>query len=266
MAAHLMQTSFGWNTQEVPLATELCDSPIDGSQADLCQQWRSANAAEYSGESARWSVLLSLAGLAGLLYTVYLTNKATKAATAATEAAVRSANSSERAYVSQHRPWLKFSSQTRVRLIFLEEGGLPEVLADMECENVGQAPAYILDTNATAEISAFRRFNAGTIVKNYAAECVSATADAHDRRVVFPGDKVRLVAPVIDFSVKAVEGQRYVYLMACITYSMGGVAQRFHLAEGLGFDFADTERSADADASSNLLVGSWHSYDGISAG
>lgn len=67
----------------------VCDRPIDGSQADLCQQWRSAQAASEAAGYAFFSLFLSAGALIGLFWTVILSNKATAAATEATRAAIK---------------------------------------------------------------------------------------------------------------------------------------------------------------------------------
>jgi hypothetical protein len=117
----------------------ICNSPIDSSQADLCQQWRGANAAQEAASDADWSVVLSVIGVLGLLFTIYLSNKATTAATDATKAAVRSAVAAEKAYAAENRPWMD------VTISDVEEVNLtgpdPLITFTVTAKNIGERPA-----------------------------------------------------------------------------------------------------------------------------
>jgi hypothetical protein len=84
----------------------VCDSPIDESQADLCQQWRSAQAAEQISGYTLVSLIFGLFGLVGLGFTVHLSNKATKAATDATGAAIHANTIAREIAQADRRAWL----------------------------------------------------------------------------------------------------------------------------------------------------------------
>lgn len=82
----------------------VCAYPIDRDQADLCQQWKSAEAAQAVANYTLVSLIVGLCGLLGLWYSIKLSNRATNAATQATRAAVRSAEAAEKAYMFDNRP------------------------------------------------------------------------------------------------------------------------------------------------------------------
>lgn len=80
----------------------ICDKPKNHDQADLCQQWRSALAAEQQLEWSRkqfWIGTISIAGLIGsLIFTGWAAVAAGRAAQAATDT-VRATRDSERARI-----------------------------------------------------------------------------------------------------------------------------------------------------------------------
>jgi hypothetical protein len=85
----------------------ICDQPIDETQADLCQQWRSAQKAEEIAGYTLVSIFVGFAGLAGLAFTVQYAREAATAAhrsaakaTVANKIARESAERQLRAYVT----------------------------------------------------------------------------------------------------------------------------------------------------------------------
>lgn len=65
----------------------ICQNPENNTQADLCQQWRTAEAANEQAEYARWQLYASLAGVAGLIVSLFFTGWAARAASRAAVAA-----------------------------------------------------------------------------------------------------------------------------------------------------------------------------------
>ena len=73
----------------------LCNQPIDNDQADLCQQWRSAERAGEVSWLTKLQLILSVAGVVGLVITVHYSRKATLAAVAATELSQKGLSAAE---------------------------------------------------------------------------------------------------------------------------------------------------------------------------
>lgn len=86
--------------------SEFCGKPASHDEADLCQQWRSANAAAEMSWYAFASLFIGALSIVGLFITLWLTRKATLKASEATSAAIRSAEAAERAYLIENRPWM----------------------------------------------------------------------------------------------------------------------------------------------------------------
>ena len=108
-----------WFWRESPGSPEtyraICQNPQDRDYADLCQQWRSAKAAE---ESARWAFpqfVANILTVIGLIATVIYTAKATRA----TERAVQYIPHLERASV--------YMKQTNFIFVKAKDGKLHEL-------------------------------------------------------------------------------------------------------------------------------------------
>lgn len=65
----------------------ICNQPIDHDQADLCQQWRSAERATEIAFYTKLQLAFSLLGIFGLIVTIIYSRKATIAATNGVRAA-----------------------------------------------------------------------------------------------------------------------------------------------------------------------------------
>lgn len=84
----------------------ICAHPRDREYADLCQQWRAANAAN---RAANWSIVQAVVGffgILGLLITIHLTSIATGAANRAVRIANRTLKHAEIATKQQLRAYL----------------------------------------------------------------------------------------------------------------------------------------------------------------
>lgn len=129
--------------QERPGTSEsykaICGGPIDESQADLCQQWRSANAAEQMAGYALVSLLFGFAGLIGVGITVHLSNKATNAATEATKAAIEANEISRRIGEAQTRAYMS-AAEGRAEIVRFNYGkgikSIPSYLDELRSNGV----------------------------------------------------------------------------------------------------------------------------------
>lgn len=67
----------------------ICQSPRNKEHADLCQQWRTAEAAEKQAEIAVWQLVASAAGVIGLIATIFYTHRTYRLSANATEQELR---------------------------------------------------------------------------------------------------------------------------------------------------------------------------------
>lgn len=100
----------------------ICQAPKDRVEADLCQQWRSAEQATKMAESADFQVGLSVVGLIGLFATVAF--------------AGHSISTTRRIGQAQVRAYLAIENVT-----VMVQRGDPRVLVNFEVRNYGQSPA-----------------------------------------------------------------------------------------------------------------------------
>ncbi len=129
----------------------ICEHPKDRDYADLCQQWRTAEATK---EQAKWAfpqfsanVLTVLGLIATIIITVTGTKAATRAARAAEDAVAIAQNTAKqelRAYISvEARPWdIVEDEQNRM------------FLASVVYMNVGQTPARNIHYRHRVDIEA----------------------------------------------------------------------------------------------------------------
>jgi hypothetical protein len=107
----------------------ICDQPKDKDHAELCQQWRSA-------EAAHTQVLLSAFALAGILASLFFTGWAAKAAARAAIAAEKAVEVNDRTAERQLRAYIDIKSggfalgpphkdRLRVRVVFSNFGQTP---------------------------------------------------------------------------------------------------------------------------------------------
>lgn len=135
----------------------ICQVPSDREYADLCQQWRSAEAATLAARYAQQQLVFSVVGALGLLATVALTARATLTAIEANATSRKLGEAQVRAYVAwdhllhatgrsiedntltgfQLTPAIRNSGQSPANLtrlfsslIELDEGVVPEVAFD----------------------------------------------------------------------------------------------------------------------------------------
>ncbi len=114
----------------------ICDSPVDEGHADLCQQWRSANAAAEGANYTKLQFFLGLGGLAGVVATVIYAVRAfrqtvvqAKAATDANRLASETAEMQLRAYI-------------RAECAGILEFSPHRVAGAVRFTNVGNTPAH----------------------------------------------------------------------------------------------------------------------------
>lgn len=115
----------------------ICQSPKDQGQADLCQEWRSANYAEQGVNYTLVSLLFGLAGLVGVGITVFYSIRATRAATSATEAAVEANKIARDISTRELRAYVAPTSPTIRNLVV---GQQPQII--YRPRNSGQTPAF----------------------------------------------------------------------------------------------------------------------------
>lgn len=112
---------------------DVCQQPESHDDADLCQQWRSANAARDAARFAAWQLALSTLGIMGLGATLYFS-------LSANEAATRSAVAAEKAYVAERRPWLQLRL-LNVLEVRVDRDKSASVIASFEVSCLSQNPA-----------------------------------------------------------------------------------------------------------------------------
>jgi hypothetical protein len=110
----------------------ICDQPKDVDHADLCQQWRMAEAAERQ-------LWLTALGLAFISLTLFFTARAAIAASRAADAARQGNKISRNLFVAEQRPWVSIEINLSGALTFNSE----EVLLPLKLkiENIGRSPA-----------------------------------------------------------------------------------------------------------------------------
>lgn len=128
-----------------------CYRAKDHNAADLCAQWRAAEAAEKSADWSRWGVLASVVGISLLLWQIILTRKAveatgkaTKAMQDANEIATDTAKRQLRAYVASANASVNFGE------LLKPVSGVVQFLI----QNTGQTPAYEVRVISHAELIA----------------------------------------------------------------------------------------------------------------
>ena len=109
-----------------------CASCSEHEKADLYEQRRMAEAAERQ-------VLVGVGGLVALIVTLILNWQATKAATGAALAAKDQADAARRAYVAEHRAWLKLYPVEAGPVIFKDDK--VRVRFVVRVENISREPA-----------------------------------------------------------------------------------------------------------------------------
>jgi hypothetical protein len=140
--------------QEQPYSTDYrtrCDRPQDREEADLCQQWRSAQAAEKTAALAGrqfWvSIIESSALLVSIFFTAWAAVAASRAAGAADRAVDAAAKANElnwKAHIADQRPWV---GHTRLvtRKVFGPSGeDVTAIELMLEWVNAGNSPAIKL--------------------------------------------------------------------------------------------------------------------------
>jgi hypothetical protein len=116
----------------------ICHDPGSKEYADLCQQWRSANAAAQSMQIAQWQLWASWFGVAGLLATISLTFAATRAAQKSTKIA-------EDSLLNADRPqFIVMELQIGSLGAELFELGVPFLY---RFQNYGKGPGWITGVN-----------------------------------------------------------------------------------------------------------------------
>jgi hypothetical protein len=118
----------------------ICDSPKDNEHADLCQQWRVAQAAD----SQFWLNLLGLVLLAGtLVFTAIAARAARDAAKEASRTATTAAQGntqSRNLFVAEQRPWIEIDTVGFAGELRFDEKGVG-LSFQLRVESTGRSPA-----------------------------------------------------------------------------------------------------------------------------
>jgi hypothetical protein len=114
----------------------ICADPPNHSQADLCQQWRSAEKAEEIAGYTFLSLFIGIGGLLGLAATVHY---ARKAALGSNEALVAALDSNTIARESAERQMRAYVQASRPTLLNFVPGNEPVIV--FQPTNTGQTPA-----------------------------------------------------------------------------------------------------------------------------
>jgi hypothetical protein len=116
----------------------ICDKPKHQSDADLCQQWRSAEASNKQANLAFWQLIASAFGVAGLIATIIYTHRTFRLTAVTAEQQLR-------AYVT--------ISVGEIRV--MDIGDDPHFSAVITLKNSGNTPAYKFRAWVRAEIARF---------------------------------------------------------------------------------------------------------------
>ena len=130
---------------EFPYAADyerLCDEPRNNEEADLCQQWRSARAAERMVDLSRTQIRWTQAEFGALLLTVGLSAWATIAASRA----VGAANHANEITIGNQRPWLSMGIPQLTSLRVIPDNSKPGsyglwIEGQVPFTNAGKTPA-----------------------------------------------------------------------------------------------------------------------------
>lgn len=183
-----------------------CDNPIDNDAADLCQQWRMAEAAEQMIKVSWGQLVLTFFSLFGLALTIWYTrHQATIAGQANTNAL--------KAMKSDLRPWIKFS-EVKIDRVELDEHGLSIVL-DCGFQNVGRSPASRVLIGGKIHFS-----KAMVVPWGFLKECVNnipKTPSPYENTIFPQGTDKDNVSFL--FHRPDEQGPSYVYVFLGITYS-----------------------------------------------
>jgi hypothetical protein len=168
----------------------ICAQPRDLLHAELCQQWRMAEAAE-------WQAIYTGVGLAGILLTLVFTGWAAVAASRAAKAAVM-----------DQRAWLTTNLLLEGDLEFARDNSASVAIA-IEITNVGKTPALSAYTNVDM-------FDLGPDQRErFKSFCDECRIDSEYGRVVLPGESyVRRWAA----SCSLGEGRFWPVIVGCVTY------------------------------------------------
>ena len=130
---------WGGETGSAATYRSICEKPQDRDYANLCQQWRLAEAAEAAAGWTMPALLLGAAGIIALLIAVALGGYAALAASRAAAAAGQAAQVSEKYSRIELRPYI--SINTIYEDLSMGPDGQPkEWLFSVEWQNTGKTP------------------------------------------------------------------------------------------------------------------------------
>jgi len=114
----------------------ICEAPKNQSDADLCQQWRSAEAAQRSASYAFWQAIASMIGIFGLIASTFFSGWAAIAASKAAHIAAE-AVASERAWMCHFGFDTGTAENSTINGEMIQNG----VLILPNWQNMGRSPA-----------------------------------------------------------------------------------------------------------------------------
>lgn len=227
----------------------LCDSPVDRSQADLCQQWRSANAAEQSAKDANWSLILSVIGVLGLLLTIYLSNKATSAATDATRAAIEA----NKIAALDRRAWVGITGLERPEKVTLLNDGSMRVAISLKLHNFGDTPALNI-----AHIIEFKHVWGGYSPVQLMRDFANDARFNFGTETILPHTSHETIRNMVSYGIAALRADvptnkatgASLFVMTGVAYNIVGDTQRHFALRAYPFmspAFLDHERGKEVD-------------------
>jgi hypothetical protein len=119
--------------------SSVCRKAETEKEYELCQAWRSADAAADAADTAWKQFLISVLGLLGLGYTVYYTARAAGEASKAASAAAEANKLSRELFIATERPWVKIEVRIDGPLTYSPNG--MNVTLMFKVTNVGRSPA-----------------------------------------------------------------------------------------------------------------------------
>jgi hypothetical protein len=199
---------------------------------------------------AAFSVLATLASL----YAIRLLNKTlietrntAKAATDATEIASRQ-------FISEHRPWLKFSSDPTIRIETTtdDDGRISEYMR-IECKmlNIGNSPAtsVICETKTTPR---------GLMIGNqsqsieYLHRCRNVVKN-NSGRMIFPSDSEIITTHTYDIPTICPDLNSFI-THVCITYFMSGAKTAFGTCVTMSFSFGSLQTAIESGVNRQIVT------------
>jgi len=223
----------------------ICANPQSHDDADLCSQWRAANAARDANVIAAWQLGFGVVGVVGLAVTIYFAWKAWREAKRGADAAVRANHFNartaaaasdavghafeanriqERAIATDQRPWLTL--RLRKNIAAEVDGSIMKIEVKYRLKNLGKTPA--IGVRLFGKIYELKRISdsKALLVEFIQTELEPRlTTDPYDLFVA-PGQRLDLNQPLIAESGNLERFQLEDGRENCITVAVCGVAYK----------------------------------------